>query len=71
MKETMAKTSPIQFFREVRQEVQKVTWPTRRETLISTGLVMVMVVLAALFFFVVDTLIAIAIRFIIDFNFGI
>jgi preprotein translocase subunit SecE len=67
----MAKTSPIQFFREVRQEVQKVTWPTRRETLISTGLVMVMVVLAALFFFVVDTLIAIAIRFIIDFDFGI
>ncbi len=65
---TMAKTSPMQFLREVRQEAQKVTWPTRRETLISVGLVMVMVVLAAVFFFVVDTLIALAIRFIIDFR---
>ncbi|MCU0839674.1 MAG: preprotein translocase subunit SecE [Rhodospirillales bacterium] len=64
----MAKTSPMQFLREVRQEAQKVTWPTRRETLISVGLVMVMVVLAAVFFFVVDTLIALVIRFIIDFR---
>jgi preprotein translocase subunit SecE len=64
----MAKTTPMQFLREVRQEAQKVTWPSRRETLISVGLVMVMVVIAAVFFFLVDTLIAFVIRFIIDFR---
>jgi preprotein translocase subunit SecE len=64
----MVKTSPLQFLREVRQEAQKVTWPTRRETMVSTGLVIVMVVVAALFFFVVDQLAATAIRFIVDFR---
>ena len=46
--------NPIQFFREVRQEATKVTWPTRKETLVTTGMVFVMVVLVALFFFAVD-----------------
>jgi len=50
----MAKSSPVQFLQEVRQEGSKVTWPTRRETMISTGMVFVMVILAAIFFFVVD-----------------
>jgi preprotein translocase subunit SecE len=50
----MAKSSPVQFLQEVRQEGSKVTWPTRRETMISTGMVFVMVILAAVFFFVVD-----------------
>jgi preprotein translocase subunit SecE len=45
---------PVQFFREVRQEAAKVTWPTRRETLVTTGMVFIMVVLVALFFFAVD-----------------
>ena len=54
----MAKTSPAQFIREVRQEANKVTWPTRKETGITTAMVFVMVVLAALFFFLVDTVVA-------------
>jgi preprotein translocase subunit SecE len=50
----MAKTTPFEFIQQVRQEVAKVTWPTRKETLISTGMVFVMVFLAATFFFVLD-----------------
>ena len=50
----MAKVNPGQFIREVRQEASKVTWPTRKETLISTAMVFIMVFLAAIFFFVVD-----------------
>ena len=58
----MAKVNPGQFIREVRQEVSKVTWPTRRETMISTGMVFVMVFLAALFFFVLDQILAFGVR---------
>ena len=50
----MAKTSPLQFIREVRQEAAKVAWPTRKETGVSTLMVFIMVFLAAAFFFVVD-----------------
>lgn len=52
----MAKVSPIEFFRQVRQETSKVTWPSRKETLITTAMVFVMGIVAALFFFVVDTI---------------
>ena len=58
----MAKTSPMQFLREVKQEAQKVTWPTRKETGISTAMVMVMVLLAAVFFFVVDQVLAFGVQ---------
>ena len=61
----MARTNVAQFFREVRQETAKVTWPTRRETAISTGMVFLMVVLAAIFFFFIDQIIATAIRFLL------
>ncbi|MBW8268043.1 preprotein translocase subunit SecE [Caldovatus aquaticus] len=54
----MAKLDPAQFIREVRQEVNRVTWPTRKETLITTGLVLGMSALAALFFLVVDLVIS-------------
>jgi preprotein translocase subunit SecE len=47
----MAKISPFRFMQEVRSETAKVTWPTRRETLITTGMVFVMVALASVFFF--------------------
>ena len=46
--------APAQFVREVRAEVARVTWPTRKETLVTTGLVFAMAALAAIFFFVVD-----------------
>jgi len=50
----MAKTSPIEFLQQVRQEVSRVTWPTRKETMVTTAMVFVMVFIAAIFFFVVD-----------------
>ena len=58
----MAKLDPAQYVRDVRGEVAKVTWPTRKETLITTGLVLAMSALAAVFFLVVDQLIALAMR---------
>jgi preprotein translocase subunit SecE len=48
------KTSPVEFTRQVRSEVSKVTWPTRRETMITTIMVFIMVALASIFFFVAD-----------------
>ena len=55
--EIKLKVSPAQFVREVRQEASRITWPTRKETMISTAMVLVMVVLAAAFFYVVDSII--------------
>ena len=51
-----SKTNPFAFLQQVRSETAKVTWPSRRETLISTAMVLFMVVLAALFFFAADQL---------------
>jgi preprotein translocase subunit SecE len=53
---------PLKFAREVRSEVSKVTWPTRKETAVTTGLVFLMVAITALFFFVVDQVISTAVR---------
>ena len=50
----MARQSAGEFVRQVRQEVSKVTWPSRKETMQSTIMVLVMVMVAALFFFPVD-----------------
>ena len=50
----MAKTSPFKFLQEVREETEKVTWPTRKETMITTAMVLVMVAIASVFFMVVD-----------------
>jgi preprotein translocase subunit SecE len=55
-------TSPLKFIREVRGEVAKVTWPSRKETLVTTGLVLAMAALAAIFFFVADQVIGIGVR---------
>ncbi len=60
----MAKTSPAQFIRQVRQEASKVTWTSRRETAISTGMVFLMVFLASVFFFVVDFVMSNGVRMI-------
>jgi preprotein translocase subunit SecE len=54
----MARTSPAQFVREVRQELSKVTWPTRKELVVTTASVFAMAIAAALFFFMVDQIIA-------------
>ena len=50
----MAKTSAAEFVQQVRQEMARVTWPSRKETLVTTAMVFVMVFIAAAFFFVVD-----------------
>ena len=50
----MSKVNPAHFVRQVRQEVAKVSWPSRKETGIGTLMVFIMVFLAAIFFFVVD-----------------
>nr|WP_316653652.1 preprotein translocase subunit SecE [uncultured Gellertiella sp.] len=52
-----SKTNPFTFLQQVRAETAKVTWPSQRETMISTVMVLVMVVLAAMFFFASDQLI--------------
>lgn len=54
----MAKTNPAQFIKEVRQETSKVTWPSRKETSISTGMVFILVIIAAIFFLIVDQILS-------------
>jgi preprotein translocase subunit SecE len=54
---------PLRFFREVRAEVAKVTWPSRKETLVTTGLVFAMGALAAIFFFIIDQLVGLGMSF--------
>lgn len=53
----MARTNPLQFMQQVRAEVSKVVWPTRRETTITTIMVFIMAAIVAIFFFLVDQLI--------------
>ncbi len=53
---------PVKFLREVRTEVGKVTWPSRKETMVTTGLVFALSGLAAVFFFVADQIIGIGVR---------
>ena len=50
--------NPVKFLQEVRQEVSKVTWPTRNETFISTLMVLGMVALASIFFLLADQIIS-------------
>ena len=60
-----SRTNPFTFLRQVRAETAKVTWPTRRETVISTVMVLVMAFLAAIFFFLADQGMAYAIELIL------
>ena len=60
----MAK-SPFKFLQEVRAETDKVTWPTRRETMITTIMVFVMVAVSSVLFLVADQIIRIGITFIL------
>ena len=58
----MAKINAAEFVQQVRQEVSRVTWPTRKETLVTTGMVFLMVFIAAAFFFVVDQTLSYGVR---------
>jgi preprotein translocase subunit SecE len=53
---------PVKFFREVRTEVTKVTWPSRKETLVTTGLVFAMAAVTAVFFFVIDQVVGLGVN---------
>jgi preprotein translocase subunit SecE len=57
--------SPFKFLQEVRSETSKVVWPTRRETMITTIMVFVLVALASIFFFVTDQVIRMLITFVL------
>jgi preprotein translocase subunit SecE len=54
--------NPARFIREVRAEIARVTWPSRRETLVTTGLVLAMAALATVFFFLADQVIGLVVR---------
>lgn len=62
----MEKTSPAKFVRQVRQEVNKVTWPTRRETMVSTVMVLIISALAAIYFLLVDGISSKLVKFILN-----
>ena len=55
-------TNPFEFIQQVRSEAQKVVWPTRRETMITTSMVFIFVVIAALFFLAADKIIGFVVR---------
>jgi preprotein translocase subunit SecE len=57
--------NPFTFVQEVRAEAKKVTWPSRRETLVTTGLVVTMVLLASLFFVLVDSVLRFIVKIVI------
>jgi preprotein translocase subunit SecE len=61
----MAKANLFKFMQEVRDETQKVTWPSRRETAITTLMVFVMVFLAAVFFFFTDQILRLIVSWVL------
>ena len=61
----MFKSSPLKFFKEVRQETSKVTWPTRKETIITTAMVFIMVFLLSIFFLGVDQILSFLVKLVL------
>lgn len=61
----MAGFNPAEYIRQVRSEVKKVTWPTRKETISSTIAVFIMVAIAAVFLFLADVVMANLVQFIL------
>jgi preprotein translocase subunit SecE len=64
----MAKISPFKFLQEVRAEGQTVTWPTRKETTVTTMMVFVMVLVASIFFLLADQVMRIGVGFLLGIN---
>lgn len=62
----MTRLNPVQFIQEVRQEVAKVSWPTRKEVWITTIAVMVMVTFASIFFLLADQFMGYIVSFILS-----
>ncbi len=61
----MAKTNPAQFVRQVRQEINRITWASRRETMYASLSVLVMALIASLFFLLVDLLLSSVVQFLL------
>ena len=62
----MAKIAPVEYFRQVKSEMKKVTWPSRQETTVSTIAVFIMVFIAAVFLFLADQVMAFAVQMILN-----
>ena len=62
----MAKTSPVEFIRQVQAETRKVVWPTRRETIMTGVMVMIMTTVLALFFLGVDSIFEAVVAFLLS-----
>jgi len=60
------KTNPAQFVRQVRQEMQKIIWPEKKDTFISSGIIIILVILFSLFFLVTDQIWSKGLRWIIE-----
>jgi preprotein translocase subunit SecE len=63
-------TNPFEFIQQVRAEASKVVWPTRRETLVTTGLVLVLVVFTSVFFVAVDAILRELVALVLGFGHG-
>ena len=68
VRRAMAQIDPFKFLQEVRAEAQKVTWPTRKETTVTTMMVFVMVILATIFFLVADQIMRLGIGYLLGIN---
>ena len=64
----MAKTNPAQFVRQVRQEINRITWATKRETMMASLTVFVMALIASIFFFLVDLLLSNIVQIVLGFG---
>lgn len=62
----MAKTGPIEYIRQVKAEVKKITWPSRHETTVSTIAVFIMVFIASVFLYFADQIIAFLVGFVLS-----
>ncbi len=60
--------NPLQFMREVREEVSKVSWPSRRETIVTTIMVFIMAIAAAIFFMLADQVISKVVKIVLGFG---
>ncbi len=60
--------NPLQFMREVKEEVDKVSWPSRRETMVTTIMVVIMAIVAAIFFMLADQVISKLVKIVLGFG---
>ena len=65
----MARTNPLQFMQQVRAEVSKVVWPTRRETTVTTIMVLILTTIVTIFFLIVDQIVKLGLEGILSINF--